>query len=89
MDYECSECEKTGKLKISIKGELLELSLCARIILDITEGSESAYLKSKLHIDNLSKIVKAETAGIGNSKQEQFSYSKNGLEYCFFTGRSS
>jgi hypothetical protein len=83
MDYQCTENEKTGELKISVKGELLELSLCARIILDIIEGSESSYFKSKLHIDNLSTVVKPETVGIGNSKKELFSYSKNGLKYHF------
>jgi hypothetical protein len=83
MDYQCIENERTGELRIIISGGLLELSRCARTMLNITEGLESAYLKSKFSSDKLSCVNDTETVGIGNNKQELFSYSKNGLEYCF------
>ncbi|MGV8140876.1 MAG: hypothetical protein ACP5NW_00380 [Candidatus Woesearchaeota archaeon] len=85
MEYRCIENNDTGELKIIINGDTLELSMCARTILDIVEGSESLYLKSKVHSDKLSKVSSPVTVTIGNSKQEQFSYSKNGLEYYFLS----
>lgn len=83
MDYQCIENESTGELRISITGELLELSRCGRVMIDIIEGTKSRDLRSRIHSDRLSKITSPVTVSLGDSKKELFSYSKKGLEYCF------
>ena len=90
MEYQRMDNKKTGELKIIVKStedEIFELSRCARIMVEIIEGTDSAHLRSRIHSDKLSKINAPITVRIGNTKSEIFTYSKAGIEYCFLPNR--
>jgi hypothetical protein len=82
MEYKRIVDKKTRALKIIVTGDPSELYKCGRVIVDIVEGSESNWLRSKFDSStDLSSIIKPSTVAVGNSDMELFTFSANCLEY--------